>query len=182
MLPALAFEIGPALPARTGGNGTPVFAFAHNRAAVYACGPVLKVHTPSSRTRAEARVVYRDADEDVEEIATSTRRFSLLDITSGLPDDSREAEEHEAERRLRDLRGRVKRARAVIARTPRLAETLRSDWQRAVEFSARYGVREEHVRHGVPSLDAEVRDFAERVGSQSDWMAEVREWEEAAFP
>ncbi len=53
----------------------------------------------SSRTRAEARVVYRAVDEDAEEIVTPMRRFSILEITSGLPDDSREAEEREAERR-----------------------------------------------------------------------------------
>ena len=47
---------------------------------------------------------------------TPTQRFSLLDITSGLPDDSREGKEREAERRLRDLPGRVKAARAVVAR------------------------------------------------------------------
>ena len=94
----------------------------------------------SSRTRAEARVVYREADEDAEEIATPTRRFSLLEITSGLPDDSREAEERGAERRLRDLRGRVKTARAVIAKTPGLADVLASGWRRAARFYARFGV------------------------------------------
>ncbi len=74
--------------------------------------------------------MYRDGDGDAEEIATPMRRFSLLDITSGLPDDSREADEREAERRLADLRGRVKRARAVIAGTPGLKDPLENDRQR----------------------------------------------------
>ena len=34
---------------------------------------------------------------------------------------------------------------------------------------------EEFVRHGVPAPDAEGEDLAERVGSPSDWMVEVRE-------
>lgn len=77
-----------------------------------------------SRTRAEARVVYRETDDGSDEIATTTRTFSLLDITSGLPDDSKEAEEREQERKLCDLRGRVQAARNVIARTPGLFEVL----------------------------------------------------------
>jgi hypothetical protein len=60
----------------------------------------------SRRTRAEARVAYRDRDEDAEEIAAPTGRFILLEITSGLPDDSREADERAEERRLREFRAR----------------------------------------------------------------------------
>ena len=62
---------------------------------------------------------------------TRTRRFGLLEITSGLSDDSREAEERAAERRLRDLRGRVRAARADVSRTPGLEEILASDGQKA---------------------------------------------------
>lgn len=40
----------------------------------------------------------------------------------------REAEEWEVGRRLRELRGRVKVARAVIAGTVGLVEALASDW------------------------------------------------------
>src|SRR5271157_2350787 len=48
-----------------------------------------------SRTRFESRVAFGDSDED-ELIATPTRQFSLLEITSGLPDDSKEADERAA--------------------------------------------------------------------------------------
>ncbi len=102
----------------------------------------------SSRTRAEARVVYRDAEEDAEEIATPTRRFSLLEITSGLPDDSREAEEREAERRLRDLRGRAKAARAAISSTPGLGDVLAKNWGKEVTFYARFGITQTQFRAG----------------------------------
>ena len=75
----------------------------------------------SSRTRAEARVVYREADEELEEIATPARRFSVLEITSGLPEDSREAEERAAESRLRELRGRVKASEGRDCPGPRVS-------------------------------------------------------------
>ncbi len=120
--------------------------------------------------------------EPAEHIATPMREFSLLDITSGLPDDSREAEARDAERRLRDLRGRVKRARAVIAGTPGLSQILASDWRRAARFYARFGVTEECVRRGVSNMDAPGEELAERVPSPNDWIAEVRERAEAILP
>jgi hypothetical protein len=104
-----------------------------------------------SRTRFESRVAFAGPDEDAEEIATPTRQFSLLEITSGLPDDSREEDERASERRLRDARARVKVARAVVARTPGLACTLQRDWRRAARFYARFGISEEMLRHGVAS-------------------------------
>jgi hypothetical protein len=111
-----------------------------------------------SRTRFESRVAFGGTDEgeDAEDglIATPTRQFSLLEITSGLPDDSREADEKRAERRLRDLRARVKAARAVVSTTPGLAETIVADWQKAARFYWRWGITEAMFRHGVPSQDS----------------------------
>jgi len=99
-----------------------------------------------SRTHAEARTVYRE-----DEPATS--RFSEWDIPSGLPDDSREEDERQAERRLRDLRGRVKLARAAVSKTPRLADILAANWQKAARFYARFEITEAAFRHGVPTDD-----------------------------
>lgn len=76
------------------------------------------------------------------------------EITGGLPDDSREEDERQEERRLRDLRGRVKHARAVVVTTPGLAEILASDWQRASGFYARFGIAEKMFRHGDLADDA----------------------------
>jgi hypothetical protein len=102
------------------------------------------------RTPFESRVSFRDPDEDAEEIATPTRRFSLLEITSGLPDDPREADEQAAERRLRELRGRVKTARAAISTTPGAEEVLRQDLVKAAHFYARFWLSGTMFRCGVP--------------------------------
>ncbi|HTT44494.1 MAG TPA: hypothetical protein VMH38_00560 [Thermoplasmata archaeon] len=104
-----------------------------------------------SRTRFESRVAFGgpDESEDAEEVATPTRQFSLLEITSGLPDDSREADERAAERKLRDLRGRVKAARAAISGTPGADELLRRDWVKAARFYSRFGITEGMFRQGV---------------------------------
>jgi len=80
-----------------------------------------------SRTRFESRVAFGGSNADGEEIATPTRQFSLLEIMSGRQDESREAGKRVAGRRLRDLRGRVKAARAVVSTTPGLADTLVRD-------------------------------------------------------
>ncbi|MGP8016824.1 MAG: hypothetical protein ACLPQ4_04150 [Thermoplasmata archaeon] len=112
-----------------------------------------------SRTRFESRVAFGGPDdgEGAEEIATPVRQFSLLEITSGLPDDSREADERVAERRLRDLRGRVKAARAAVSAMPGAEATLRGDWVKAAHFYARFGINEAMFRGGVPAVEPEDR-------------------------
>ena len=131
-----------------------------------------------SRTRAEARTFYR-----VEEEPPATRRFSLLDITSGLPDDSREADERAAERRLADLRGRVKAARAAITAVPGGKDTFAGDWRKAAVFYARWGVTEAQFRHGVLGSESGAeRDLAEVMESRADWISEVRAREVATLP
>jgi len=110
-----------------------------------------------SRTRFESRVAFGgpDEDEDAEEVAALTRRFTVLETTSGLPDDSREADEKQAEQRLRELRARVKVARAVVSTTPGLSEILAADWRKAARFYARFGVTEGTLRHGVRDVSEE---------------------------
>jgi len=134
-----------------------------------------------SRTRFESRVAFGGRDEDAEEIATPIRQFSLLEITSGLPDDSKEADERAVEQRLRDLRGRVKAARAVVSTTPRLAETLAADWQKATRFYARFGITEAMFRHGVSGsslCDMCVNRTLDCLRSGSEGEAEVLESQE----
>lgn len=109
-------------------------------------------------------------DEDAEEIATTTRRFNWLDITSGLPDDSRESDEKVADGQVRVLCARVKHARAIVTTTPGLSEILQSDWRRAARFFARIGVTEAMFRTGVTSIpeqNSEIRlpSMVDRVAS-----------------
>ncbi|NNN17441.1 MAG: hypothetical protein HKL79_03665 [Thermoplasmata archaeon] len=47
----------------------------------------------------------------------------------------------------------------MIAKTPGLAEILKTDWQRAARFYARFGVTEEMVRRGVPDAGADGGDL-----------------------
>jgi hypothetical protein len=123
----------------------------------------------------ESRVAFGGPDEDAEEIATPTRRFSLFEITSGLPDDSREADERAAERRLRELRARVKAARAVVAIAPGLAETLARDSRRAARFYARFGVTEKAFRNGVSAADMPGEDLADAIGEALNTLSEAAE-------
>lgn len=51
-------------------------------------------------------------------------------------------------RATRELRARVKAARAVVASTPRLAVTLAWDWRRAAGFPARFGITGTQFRYG----------------------------------
>jgi hypothetical protein len=111
-----------------------------------------------SRTRFESRVAFGGPDEDADEVATPSRQFALLEITSGLPDDSREADERAAERRLRDLRGRVKAARAAISATPGAEQALRQEWMKAAYFYARFGVTDGQLRSGVPAASLDLKD------------------------
>jgi hypothetical protein len=109
-----------------------------------------RVHD-GSRTHLEARIAFPAEGEEQGEIITPTRRFTLAEITSGTPDDSREEDERTEVRRLHDLRGRVKAARAVVSTIPGLTETLQSDWRRAALFYARNGITQEQFRFGIPA-------------------------------
>ena len=112
-----------------------------------------------SRTGVEARVAFPTLEEE-EEVLTPTRRFTVWETTSGLPDDCREEDERDEARRLRDLRGRVKAARAVVANTPGLAETLQGDWRKAAMFYARRGISESQFRGSVHAMEGvAARDF-----------------------
>jgi hypothetical protein len=81
-----------------------------------------------------------------------------VEISSGLPDDSREADERAAERRLRELRARVRLARVVVATTPGMAETLQRDWRKAARLYVRFGVTEAQFQDGVPAISPEDAD------------------------
>ncbi len=116
-----------------------------------------RVHD-GSRTHLESRIAFPGAQGGEDEFPTPTRRFSLLEITSGLPDDSREEDERTSVRALRDLRGRVKAARAVVSTSPGLAEILSADWQKAARFYTLFAITESQFRHGVRDLPSDEPD------------------------
>lgn len=127
-----------------------------------------------SRTRTQANVVYRGLDEETREIATPTRTFSLLDTTSGLQDDSFEADERARERRLRDLRGHVKATRAAITAVPGCLGVIAGGWWKAFAFFARWGGTESQFRHSVAdSCRAGDADLSEMVDSRVDRVARI---------
>jgi hypothetical protein len=133
-----------------------------------------------SRTHAEARAVYRGVDEEGDRPIHP--RFSVWDVTSGLPDDSREAEELGAARRLRDLRGRVKAARAALSAHPGARKALEADWRREAAFYPRFGITQAQFRHGAPATPLPAMEGAETVGRTSCEPAGGRAKTGAAFP
>jgi hypothetical protein len=132
-----------------------------------------------SRTRVESRVLFRDADAS-EEPEWGASRFSLLEITSGLTDDSREAEERAVARRLADLRGRVKAARAIVAATPGLNERLQRDCRLAARFYTRFGISEGMFRSGVPA--GWLEEQPDLPTATIDWRQEIRARVTATLP
>ena len=100
----------------------------------------------------EARVALPDSGEEPERVATPTRRFTVMEIPSGLPDDSRKENERREEHYLRDVRARVKLARAVVSRMPGLDAILRERPDRSARFYARFGITEATFRYGVPGF------------------------------
>ncbi len=91
-----------------------------------------------SRSRAESHALYRvepdpedgDTSEslDLDTVdGTRVRRYTAWEMTSGLADDSREADERRAERALRDLRARGKAARSAPSRLPEGCAAMATD-------------------------------------------------------
>jgi hypothetical protein len=55
-------------------------------------------------------------------------------------DDSRETDERTAGRRLSEFHTQVNAARAIVPRTPGLADALARVWQRTTRFYTRFGI------------------------------------------
>jgi hypothetical protein len=89
----------------------------------------------------------------------------------------READERAAhrQRRLRDLRGRVKAARAALAAHPEAQEAIQADWRRGATFHARFGITQEPFRYGVSTVQvATTEELGEPLRSPCDWLGEWR--------
>jgi hypothetical protein len=135
----------------------------------------------ASRIRAEARIAFGgSSDEDDHEARGG--RFTLLEITSGLPDDSREADERREARALADQRGRVKAARAALGACPEAAKAIASDPRKAGAFCGRFGVTMGQLREGVRRVEAPERDEFDAIRDPHDAIMERRAREDATFP
>ena len=115
-------------------------------------------------------------------LAENRRAFSALDVTSGLPEDAREEDERQAAAQLRDLRGRVKAARAAISGNPGAEEVLAKDWVKEARFYARFGITQAQFRHGVATVEEAGIDLLQQLRSPCDWLSEVRAREAACLP
>ncbi len=75
----------------------------------------------------------------------------------------------------------MKPARAVVAATPGLSETLQRDWRKAARFYARFGITETRFRHGAPPAAClpEHDHFRVLPGIQGESRSETRIQEEA---
>ena len=100
-------------------------------------------------------------------------------MTSGLPDDSRSSDDRRAASRLRDLRGRVKAARAALAAVPGGADAMAADWQKEAAFLAGWRITSEQFRHGVAELP---ETATEPLPSFADGPSETRAREAATLP
>jgi len=104
-----------------------------------------------------------------ETLARDGRAAARSHVTSGLPDDSREADERVEERNLHDLRGRVKAARAAISTTPGAEEALRQSWVKAACFFVSFGISEDQFRRGVPDDSIVGEASSEKAELKSLW-------------
>lgn len=158
------------------------------------------------RTRSEARLAYRTPLVGGED-GVDDRRFSVLEVTSGLPDDSRDQDQRARARVERQRQGRVKAARAALEAHPEARDVVLHDQTRLRMFCARFGVTPQDLcphaetdgarivhpgsprngmcgwcsgRHGWQPIH--VADVQEVVASPLDWMSEVRAREDACLP
>jgi hypothetical protein len=157
--------------------------------------PTLPSKSPSKKgcpTRRSRKPSLGGTFKDRAETFLGEHGWDLRDITANLSDDDRAEDERRVQRHLRDLRSRVKAARAAISADPEVARTLAINPEKAAAFYAIHGVTEAQVMHGVPDLDVQGLEWddladalrghfaAELVGS--DWMGEEAHREAAILP
>ena len=147
-------------------------------------------HKPRSRPRKEVHV--RLSDEQRAGVFLPEHGWDTRDITANLADDTREADERRVERRLRDLRSRVKSVRALINADPFIQVTLATNPEKAAAFYAIHGVTSVQVRQGVPDVNVaelEWEELVEALHGQypmapacGDWTSEETERANAILP
>ncbi len=145
------------------------------------------------RTRSETRLAFRESEGD----GLDDRRFTALDVTSGLPDDSRDADQRARAWVEAQRRGRVCAALAALEAHPEAREQVFRDQTKLRLFCARFSITPSDIcpmsesvtercswcrgRHGV-FTPVHVDDVSEVLTSPCDYLAEVRAREAAVLP
>ena len=137
-----------------------------------------------------------------------SQRFSLLDVTAGLPDDSREDDQRVRAQVERERQGRVRAARSVIQAHPGLETVLARDQTKLILFCAVHHVTPDELcphaeANGAPirargtprdgmcsychgwhawARPVDVADVEEVLATPADWLSEVRAREVAVLP
>ena len=93
----------------------------------------------ASRTRSEACLAFRTPLVGGED-ATGDRRFTMLDVTSGLPDDSRDEDQHARALLERQRQGRVRAAQEALKAHPEARDLVMRDQTKQRLFCARFGI------------------------------------------
>jgi len=183
---AEGLQVVPVVP-----EGHPLDRFAEREAAA----PTQAPKTPAKKKRRRVEVILKPAkeawvsDRQRADAFLPAHGWDVRDITANLPDDSRETEERETEKHLRDQRARVKAVRALISVDPDIAHTLATNPGKARAFYAVHGVTEAQVRRGVPDLSPcdweglreQLHDlYASPVSN--DWTEEMAERAAATLP
>jgi hypothetical protein len=122
--------------------------------------------------------------EDPDPFAPILGRSTVRVITNGLADDTREADERAAARRLAELRGRVKAARKALAAVPGATAAMKGDWRKEAVFLARFGITQAQSCEGVPGdvIEIPCDDAFELSGTSSDPSDETPARALAALP
>ena len=115
--------------------------------------PSAKVPVRKSRARARKEVPVKVSSQERAAGFLQEHGWDARDITANLADEDRADDERKVERHLRDLRSRVKAARAKIAADPSIRQTLATCPEKARAFYAIHGVTEAQVKRGVPEVD-----------------------------
>ncbi|MDE1821490.1 MAG: hypothetical protein KGJ23_12960 [Euryarchaeota archaeon] len=159
--------------------------------------------------RESARFSLSDSPGGVGRVlAENGRAFSALDVTAGLPDDSREDDQRVQAQAERERQGRVRAARAVIQAHPGLETVLARDQTKLTLFCAVHHVTPDELcphaeTNGVPirargtprdgmcsychgwhawARPVDVADVEEVLATPADWLSEVRAREVAILP
>lgn len=125
-------------------------------------------------------------------------RLSVLDVTSGLPDDDREEDQHARALVERQRQGRVRAAQTALSSAdPAVAAQVFRDQVKLARFCARFSIHPSDIcprsdtttelcswcrgRHGV-FQPIHLEDLSEVLSSPSERLAELRAREAAVLP